>query len=86
MKLASRKQLINKLAMKGYDMVVRVVDAPEGILNVDICPYAQDIAEVELADNVQLAVVVDAELTPLDKVVGHLAAVETMVSGHLNNG
>ena len=75
MKWASREQLVNKLAMKGYDMVVRVADSPEGILRLDSCPDAQDIAEVELADNVHLAVVVDTELTPLDKVVGYLAAV-----------
>jgi len=84
-KKASRKQLIDKLAMKGFDTVVRVAEIPEGILGVDSCPDAQDIAEVVLGDGMQLAVVLDSELPPMDKFVARLKDVETMV-GVLGKG
>ena len=80
---ASRKQLVAKLAMKGFDSVVPVASAPEQILWEANCPDTQDIAEVDLRDGIQLAVVLDSKVTPIGKVAQRLQAVETSVSLYL---
>ena len=69
--------------MKGFDSVVPVASAPERILWAANCPDTQDIAEVDLRDGIQLAVVLDSEMTPMGKVAQRLQAVETSVSLYL---
>ena len=82
MKLASRKQLVNKLAMHGFDLVVKVEGVPEQVLLGRSCPDAEYIEEIELADGIQLAIVQDEVTPPLDKLARRLSEVEIVVSKH----
>ncbi|KAJ9524368.1 hypothetical protein QJQ45_008565 [Haematococcus lacustris] len=67
LKLTTRKQLAAKLSAKGDYMVAIVDSMPLQLLGLE-CKDAQHVDEVELADGMQLAVVVDVEITPVGKL------------------
>ncbi|KAL6764243.1 hypothetical protein V8C86DRAFT_2478341 [Haematococcus lacustris] len=67
LKLTTRKQLAAKLSAKGDDMVAIVDSMPLQLLGLEY-KDAQHVDDVELADGMQLAVVVDVEITPVGKL------------------
>ncbi|GFH10955.1 predicted protein [Haematococcus lacustris] len=78
LKFTTHTQLAAKLSAKGYDTVAIVDSMPLEQLGPDH-DGAQDVDDVELADGMQLAVVVDADRTPLGKLAERLSVVEDMV-------
>jgi hypothetical protein len=83
MKQTTRNQLVSKLRNKGYDTVMIVDSMPLRLLGPD-SDKAEDIDEVELFDGVQLAVVVDVEHTPFERLDERLSGMESMVSGFIH--
>ncbi|KAL6748018.1 hypothetical protein V8C86DRAFT_2889473 [Haematococcus lacustris] len=81
LKLTTRKQLAAKLRANGDDTVAIVDSMPLKLLGPEY-KYAQDVDEVELADGMQLAVVVNAERPPLGKLVERVSDVEDMATEH----
>ncbi|KAJ9524333.1 hypothetical protein QJQ45_008588 [Haematococcus lacustris] len=81
LKLTTRKQLAAKLRANGDDTVAIVDSMPLKLLGPEY-KYAQDVDEVELADGMQLAVVVNAERAPLGKLVERVSDVEDMATQH----
>ncbi|GFH16951.1 uncharacterized protein HaLaN_13476, partial [Haematococcus lacustris] len=78
LKQTTHKQLAAKLAAKGYDTVAVVDSMPLQLLGPD-CDGARDIDDVEPVDGIQLAVVLNAEQTPLNKLAERMFVVEEMV-------
>ncbi|KAJ9524426.1 hypothetical protein QJQ45_019392, partial [Haematococcus lacustris] len=81
LKLTTRKQLAAKLSAIGDNLVAVVESMPLQLLGLEY-KYAQDVDEVELADGMQLAVVVNAERTPLGKLAERMSDVEDMATEH----
>jgi hypothetical protein len=80
MKMATRKQLINKLSMKGYELVARVDHVPSTLYTTATCSSAQSIEDVELSDNATIAVVLEGTALPIDKLAKRVKSVESSVS------
>ncbi|KAL6751254.1 hypothetical protein V8C86DRAFT_2781822 [Haematococcus lacustris] len=81
LKQTTHKQLAAKLAATGYDTVAVVDSMPLQLLGPD-CDGARDIDDVEPVDGIQLAVVLDAEQTPSNKLAERMFVVEEMTSEH----
>ncbi|KAJ9524424.1 hypothetical protein QJQ45_019396 [Haematococcus lacustris] len=81
LKLTTRKQLAAKLSAIGDNLVAVVESMPQQLLGPEY-EDAQDVDVVELADGMQLAVVVDAERTPLGKLAERVSDVEDMATEH----
>jgi len=77
----TKKQLINKLGTKRFDTLVQVDSQPAQILRLGNClTDARDVEEIELADGMKLAVVVDGWEEPLDKLPARVPAVGILAS------
>jgi ssDNA-binding replication factor A large subunit len=81
-KQATRKQLAALISKYGSEFVADVQSEPEQLLRIATYPRdkIESIDDVELRDGIQLAVVVDTPITPLDKLVERVAGVEAKVS------